>query len=955
MSFPEQMDPLKQGLKAAERGASDLMERIKSEFEIAERLAAHNEQHGDAWKALVARAMEQFQKDLSGGDVTLMAAIKAAEQTLAPIGAELKTYTIHCCGHAHIDMNWLWPWPETVSTTRDTFSTVDRLMDAFPDFHFSQDQTSTYIAMEEYSPEVFEMIRRRIAEGRWDVTASTWVEGEKNLAAGETLCRQMLYTRHYFKEKFGLPYDAVKIDWEPDMFGHCHTLPGILRRGGVSRYYFCRAGKDPSMFWWQGPDGSRILCFKDDTLWYNGVITPDLARMIFTFEKETGLKDYLFLYGVGDHGGGPTRWDLIRYGRMKEWPIWPTLRLGKVEEFYDAVEAANPNLPMVDDELNFVFEGCYTSQSIVKRGNRLSENALPKAETVALLARSATGMPYASEDLKRGWRHTMFCQFHDILPGSGIHATYEYSSGLHQEVAAITESVTTRGLRALASKVNTAALCGTGAPGVLGSESLGDGAGAGAGDPANAGGVTAWNAGAPSGQPFLIYNPMPWERTEVISAKIWNQDWPHDCIRVRDDSGQVFPAPVVGTGNYWGHNFTSVAFPVKSVPGTGYRVYQVERGPEPLSAEGAFVKSRERVMHSPSAELETVTLENEHLRVVLDCSGGSIAHLIDKKTGFDSVPEGGRMGLIEFWHEAPNGMSAWVIGQLLESTPFNSGWLADVRQRGPHRASVVFTRRHKDSSFTYEISLDAGSRSVDFNLRVNWLERGTNEWGVPLLKAAFPLAVTDPKARYEVAFGSIERGASGQEVPALKWADLSGQTSAGRAGLTLVNEDKYGHNADGSTLRLSLLRSSYSPDPLPEMGEHVIRYSIRPHQGDLSVSEAMRLGWDYGAPLTPVSTDTHEGPLDTTAGFVSVEQPNIFIAAVKKAEDSDGVVVRAFEVEGKDTEASIRIRSIVEPGALAVECDLLEQPLEASTAHMDGDVLKVKIPAHGIATVKIGA
>ena len=117
MSFPEQIDPLKQGLKAAERGASDLMERIKSEFEIAERLAVHNEQHGDAWKALVAKAMEQFQKDLAGGDVTLLAAIKAAEQTLAPIGAELKTYTIHCCGHAHIDMNWMWPWPETVSAT----------------------------------------------------------------------------------------------------------------------------------------------------------------------------------------------------------------------------------------------------------------------------------------------------------------------------------------------------------------------------------------------------------------------------------------------------------------------------------------------------------------------------------------------------------------------------------------------------------------------------------------------------------------------------------------------------------------------------------------------------------------------------------------------------------------------------------------------------------------------
>lgn len=954
MSFAQDMESLWNSVKGLETEYADWMERLRSEIEVAGRFAEHRSDKTAEYQLLIKRALETF---VASAPVDGVAdAVIKAEDVLEPLGKALKEYTIHCCGHAHIDMNWLWPWQETISTTRDTFTTVDRLMDLFPDFHFSQDQASTYFGMEVYSPEVFEMIRRRIAEGRWDLTASTWVEGEKNLASGEALVRQMLYTRRYFKERFGLPYDAVKIDWEPDMFGHAFSLPGILKRGGVSRYYFCRAGQEPKLFWWEGQDGSRVLAFQDDELWYNGAIQPEMTQLMFRFEKATGLKHYMFMYGVGDHGGGPTRRDLERFGRMSQWPVYPTIRLAKTDDFYSAVEASNPDLPTFKGELNFIFEGCYTSQSKVKRGNRFSENALPKAETLAILAGKLDQMPYPSEDLLRAWRHTLLCQFHDILPGSGIHATYEYSEGLYQEVAAVTESVITRALRRIAAKIDTASVAGdipAEAPAI---NRIGPGLGAGAGDPALVSGSTNYNVGSPDAQPFIVYNPTNWDASGVVTAKVWNVDWPRGPVAVRYADGSKSVGQVMEHGHYWGHMFTSVAFPVKNVPSVGYTVVSLEKAVEQASVEGVQVHARPQKQFCPSCEGQTIALENEFLKVTFDAPSGAITSLVEKESGMELVPEGKKMGLLEILHEAPNPMSAWNIGQIRRIDRLEVDGTLDVAHRGPHRASVVSKRKYNDSSFTLEASLDAGSRSVDFHLNVNWLERGSPEIGTPFLRVAFPVNVSDPGGKYEIPFGSIDRPCNGQEVPALKWAYLGGKADNGTdAGITLVNECKYGHNADGDTLCLSLLRSSYDPDPLPELGQHHIRFSIKPIVGLFDVKDAYRLGWQYNSPLTVISTDAHKGELPAQKGFVSVETQGVVLAALKKAEDSDGLVIRLFEIEGNEVTATVKLDPVLAPeGATAVEVDLLEQPLPESSASLSGCELKVKIPSHGIASVLVG-
>ncbi|MHB1458609.1 MAG: alpha-mannosidase [Armatimonadota bacterium] len=968
MSFLESLDGILREVSASEAGGASQTQRIRTEIDFAQKFAELFPDKTEKWQKLILKAATLLKdRFAAGGSLDICGTVKEAEDILAPIGKAAKDYTIHCCGHAHIDMNWMWPWQETISVSHDTFATVDRLMDEFPDFQFSQSQASTYIGMEEFCPEIFEMIKKRIAEGRWEVTASQWVEGDKNIASGEILCRHILYTKRYLKEKFGIDYNTVKIDWEADTFGHAYTLPGILNKGGVSRYYFHRTGPHKWLFWWKSPDGSKVLAFRDK-LGYNGQIEATVLGPWFVdYVKETNLKNWMYLYGVGDHGGGPTRRDLMKAIEIDKWPIFPNVKLSTTDKYFSAVEAENTdNLFVQDDELNYVFEGCYTSETNIKLANRVSENILPEVEAISLVAGAGAGFPYPSDELKKAWRMAMFNQFHDILPGSGIRETYQYAQGLFQEIQATTGAIRTRALRQLSKQINTSAGSGKPVPtGTLGA-SIGDGLGGGAGDPGLPGGVSGWNAGAVSAEPVIIFNQLGFPRSEVVFAKVWNKEFPANLVSVRNDKGDITSGQVVETGHYWGHVFTTVAFPAKDIPATGYSTFTIDRTVTPVAAEGVKMT-------------EVGVMENEYLRVEVDGPSGAIKHLIDKKTGYDFVPAGKLSGVLEYCLEIPHGMTAWDIGQISRIEVLDQdGWWMDKPQVyslhqdggigfgpwghgtlpkvGPHRASMRFGRKLKDSTIWTEIGLDAGSKMVDFRVYVEWREIGSHTKGVPMLRIAFPTNVTDATGTYEIPFGSIKRPANGQEVPALKWADISGKQigAKGVCGLTVVNSHKYGHNAEGDTLRVSLIRSSYDPDTLPEIGKHDIKLAIMPHMGECDVTAAQKAGDAFNLAMNVVSTDIHEGPLASTKGFAESLTPNVMLASIKKAEDCDCLIVRVYETEGKAVTAKVQLDGLVKSGCGAIEVDIVEQPLAKSSAKMTGTTLSVKLPAHSVVTVKVG-
>jgi len=959
-----------QVLAQSQQAQSRPLERFRAELDFAVRLAEAHLDEAAEWTPLIERAAQSVAEGLSQGCADAEALVAEAETLLAPLGDAAKQYTIYCCGHAHIDMNWMWSWPETVAVTHDTFTTMDRLMDEFPAFHFSQSQASVYKAMQQYAPEVFERLRRRVAEGRWEVTASQWVEGDKNLASGEILCRHLLYARRWFHENFGLPYDAVKIDWECDTFGHCWTLPGILARGGVTRYYHHRAsgprlramasGESSQLFWWQGKDGSRVLAYDDSPNGYNGEITPRMTHLLFALERHTGLKSLLWVYGVGDHGGGPTRRHLRAAADMQQWPIWPRVELSTTDAFFTAVEREieerSLELPVHDDELNFVFEGCYTSESRIKFANRTGENDLVDTEIAALLASRLCGLAYPADVLTECWERAMFLQFHDILPGSGVRETVEHALGLFQENLANSGMIRTRGLRALAACVDTSALAPAERPGA---HDLG--LGGGAGDGAWWGGVSTLGAGESGADPFLVFNPAPFARDEVVQVKIWNRELADGRVIVRDAAGHTTPGQVTQRGNYWGHTFTVVAFPTKDLPATGYRAYVVESG-SAQADEGAYVRETGRPVYGlgyvHAQMLSPLVMGNEYLELVLSPEAGGIVSLVDKQTRTQFVPPGCVLGALDREQEAPHGMTAWQLGAIVDRAEPLADCVLSAVHHGPHMAIVRLVGRHNASDYDLTISLARGACRVDFSLNVNWLERGDPSTGVPALRASFPLAADDPRATYEIACGSLDRPTDGGEVPALTWADLTGSTGCSceaRAGLTLLNDSKYGHSALGNILRLTLLRSSYDPDPLPELGRHEIRWAIVPHVGALDLGAAHRAGYAFNHRCVAVGTTVHEGRLPSEGSMVEVLTPNVMLSGLKQAEGSDAVVVRLYEVEGKETRAQVRLSPLLIPAdARVTETDLLEQPSDDCTASFADGVLSVTIPPFGIATVRIG-
>jgi len=969
-SYEVQFTDISESLKYSLRRQADKLERFTAQLNFAHQLCGLHVDQARDWQERIIEAGRVVQDGLKGGCVDLEDLVARGEAVLRPIGQVAKAYTLLCVAHAHIDMNWMWSWPETVAVTNDTFRTMLALMDEFPKFIFSQSQASTYHLVEKYNPAMFEAIRQRVQEGRWEVTASQWVEGDKNMASGESISRHLLYTRIYVQEKLGLSPEDVCVDFEPDTFGHPATLPGILARGGVKYYYHCRGSHGPHLYWWIGPDGSRVLAF-NDVQWYMCAISPQIAGPLIAFSLATGLKHMPVLYGVGDHGGGPTRRDLKRLIEMDTWPVFPNVKFSSLHHFFRLAEGQARNIPEVVGERNFVFTGCYTSQARQKWANRHGENLLFAAEVAATLGDRVAGVPYPQENLDEAWIHLLFDQFHDILPGSGVRETRHYALGRAQESQAAASTARTNALRALGERVDTESLRCSFWEGLEraykddleSALSLGAGVGYGTGT----GGESAFSAAHMSDRAFLVFNPLPHPRTEVIEVKLWDTEL--DEGHLVATSGPAAPGDgiearrvqVLDRGRYWGHSYVTVAFPVE-VPALGYRAICVsdrlaELGLPPGELPDPWIGTMGAWRKTPPSDC---TLENESLRVRVDPASGGLVSLLDKRTGREWVPEGKRTSILQYCVEANVGMTAWVIGPFLRRDDLLDGGTLSKMHDGPYVHTLRWTRMINDTRLRLDITLRQSVPCVEFRLSVDWREIGHPERGIPHLKARFPLAVHNPTSRYEIPFGSVRRDLfNGEEVVALRWVDLSEPDGQG---VTLVNSSKYGFSLEGDSLNMTLLRASIDPDPLPDLGEHVIEYALVPHGKGWTVGDCMRVGEDMNVPLVVTSCGFHDGELPLAMSFIATGDTNVRLVAMKKAQrgrDGRAIILRLVEVEGRETEARLTLAPQLlsggaNSGVTAVEVDTLERPLDVNDARLEGNTLIVRMPAFGITTVRVG-
>lgn len=832
------------------------------------------------------------------------ASLKQAHARLEVLKPWLQQFNIRIVGNSHIDMAWLWPWTETVEVVRNTFQSVLDLMREYPDFKFTMSSARTYEWMQEKYPDLFQQIEQRVKEGRWEVIGGMWVEPDLNMPDGESLVRQILVGKRYFQKNFGVD---VKIGWNPDSFGYNYQLPQIYKKSGMDYFVTQKllwahefTTFPYKLFWWQSPDGSRLLTYFPHD-YAGGIDAVPLATdvsiwMPSIYGKTIPEKpEMMHLYGVGDHGGGPTRIMLDHADQLRgPDAVYPKLEFSFARDFFSDLEKKLPTMqvPTWDGELYFAYHrGVFTTQAETKRRIRRAEETVLNAEKFASLA-SLYGRPYPQDGMELTWKNLLFDHFHDIMPGSGIAVNYLDAKRNLEDVDRAANDVTMGSLREIAAHVNTQG----------------------------------------NGVPVLIFNSLSWPRNEVIEVEAQLPS-PAQQIEVVDSTGKPAEAELLSIDP----ETHRVRFLLRSnTPALGYQTYFVLGGTKAPAVQSMLKASSD-------------TLENEFVRVKIDPQTGCMTSLFDKRSGTEALapaetdtggPKTSTCGnLLQTFVDKPQRWDAWNIDADFEKQHWDLDKADEVKlvESGPLRAVIQIKNHFQNSTFVRDVTLYAGVPRVDVKMQAEWHEKHI------LLKVAFPLSAHNDKAAFEIPFGSVERPTTRNtpaeqaqfEVPAQRWADISDS----KHGFSLLNDCKYGYDARGNVLRLSLLRSPEWPDPHADEGHHEFTYSLYPHSGGWKDALTIRRGYELNYKLLSLAFGQHQGILATEHSFLQAQSDNVIVTALKKAEDDNALVVRFYEWAGKDGDVTIQLP----PGAeSAAETDLMEKSIGSLAVRGDSATLHTK-------------
>ncbi len=870
-------------------GQSSHAARLSAELNF---VTAISRAQGGAHDALIASALDALLAAIAeeGGIIT-KSLVGRIEEMLMPLAVEAKRYRVHCIAHAHIDMNWMWGFQETASVTVDTFRTVLDLMEEYPTLTFGQSQASTYRIIEEYAPEMLEEIKARIREGRWEVTASTWVETDKNMPSGESLARHILYTKRYLGDLLDMPYDSFALDFEPDTFGHNISVPEICTKGGVKYYYHCRGTSDPDFAYrWRARSGAELLVWREPQ-WYNYDVNPDMFRGVPQLCAKYGLRSYLSVFGVGDHGGGPTRRDVTRLLEYATWPLMPTIEFSTFGRFYEELEAYREVLPVKEGELNFIFTGCYTSQSRIKMANRLAEDRMYESEVLGAGAHLWADGPDMRKSFATAWEHILFNHFHDILPGSGVIDTREYALGQFQRGMATIQTNAGRAMRALAAAIDTSSIA-------VGTDAESRAEGAAAGFMTDAGSHFALpraERGMGKRRVFHLFNTTQYDFDGVTDITVW--DWHYDpaLAHFTTAEGEACACQFLSENRgYWGHHCRQFAVQVK-IPAMGYETFVLdvaERPPfEPVT--GFYWNTL-----TDDYSDDDIVLENDRIRAMFDHGTMQLLSLSDKATDRDLLfAPAANFRLIQ--ENLVHGMTSWRVGDCMKADVLNS--TQNVRVHDIHTGGLRKWIRYdlpfgERSKLSVTVRLDEGSRMLDFDVTVDFHEISVDRPFIPQLNFHMPVGYEVGSYRYDVPFGTIDRPAIAHDVPANSFAVALPADQDDRAALMLISDSKYGFRGDHDSLALDLIRASLDPDPYPEYGIHHIRLGVgivEPSDNQNLFSAASAF---VHAPAL-CSARPGKGTLPVSGRLFAVEG-DVHISAVKTSEDRDGLTVRFADANG---------------------------------------------------------
>jgi alpha-mannosidase len=783
---------------------------------------------------------------------------------------------VHAMGHAHIDVAWLWPLRVTRGKAQRTFSTALALMEQFPAYTFTQSQPHLYKMVSEDDPALFARVKARIAAGQWNATGGTWVEMDTNIPSGEALVRQFLYGMRYFERELGARPEVL---WLPDVFGYSAALPQIMQLAGI-RYFFTAKlswnsyTKYPyDTFWWEGLDGSRVLThlattpetqgtLGKDYSTYNAALTPQDMYATWTRYQQKDMNHHLAVsYGLGDGGGGPNRDMVERRARMENLSGLPRVIHSTAEEFFHALEETVPDdLPRWVGELYFQLHR--GTYTTQARTKRFNRKSEVLLHDAEALAsiQHLLQLAYPHDVLRAAWETVLLHQFHDILPGSSIRDVYEDAERDYARMQETVGGVVDETLATLAQHIRY--------------------------DQDMQGFAVFNTIGATSGGPVEVTLPG------------------RGPVEIVGPSGRIRPFQWLNE-----EKRRALLIP-NTIPGYGHKAY--------------IVRSASQDGTGPVSHAITATptrLENSLLRAEFDTKGNLI-RLYDLENVRDVLVPDAVGNQLWAYADRPHAWEAWDV----EAYAQDQGWRLEPEssrliENGPVRSTLEVTYRFNKSRIVQRISLTAGRRLLTFDTDVDWHERHI------MLKAHFPLAVRAMNATYEVQFGTVERPTHQNtawdqarfEVPAQQWADMS----EGGYGVSLINDCKYGYSAQDNVLTLSLLRSTTHPDPEADQGAHQFTYAVYPHAGDWrqgTTLQARRLNHPLRA--HPVSGAGTWLPVEF--GLVRCLTPGVMIDTVKKAEDSDSLIVRVYEAHGGRVTTTLAFALPVES---AEEVNLLEEPV----------------------------
>ncbi|USN97945.1 MAG: chitobiase/beta-hexosaminidase C-terminal domain-containing protein [Phycisphaeraceae bacterium] len=802
---------------------------------------------------------------------------------------DLTRPTLFVVGYAHLDTQWRWTYIDTI---RDFIpATMERnydLFEKYPDYVFNFGGSRRYEMMEEYYPDDFARLHDYIKTGRWFPCGSSVDENDANVPSAESQIRHALYGNRYFRREFGVASDEFML---PDCFGFPAGLPSVLAHCGIKGF------STQKLTWnavvpipfkvgvWEGPDGRSVIAALDPGS-YAGDVREDLSKSdsweqrIDNNGKKSGVFVDYHYYGTGDTGGAPKEDSVamietgVKNGRKPDAPIHVVSSTSDAM-IHAITDDQRAHLPRYKGELELTQHsaGSVSSQAYMKRWNRKNELLADSAERASTAAWWLGSGGYPADRLEKAWGLVLGSQMHDILPGTSVPLAYDLS--WNDEVIAANQfgAVLTDAARAVISGMDTLA----------------------------------------DGTSIVVFNPLAWDRSDVVEADVPFTGPTPIGVTVTGPDGRPAPAQILHVADGVAH----VAF-VADAPSVGFASYSVELGQATKAAQASALTI------APDGK----RLENGRYVVELN-DRGDVSSIYDKRAKQELLRAPARIGL---HYENPSQWPAWnqdwddrikpATSYVGESGPVTF----TVVENGPARVAVEVTREAEGSVFTQRIRLGAGSDRVEFDTDIDWSTRERS------VRAAFPLTASNPEATYDIQVGTLDRPNMHEkqyEYGFQQWFDLT--DASGDFGTTVMCDSKYGSDKpDDNTVRLTMVytpgvRGGYPDQSSQDIGRHHILYAVQGHTGDWRAERSYEQAARLNQPLVPFRAPGHAGALGKRFSMVQVSDPRVSVQALKKAEDSDEVIVRLREQSGEDIRG-VRV-SVGDRVLAAREVDGQERPI----------------------------